>query len=283
MEDNTSQLWDEFWRTETSPEQDAFDLAKEERDIRWQRIERIVRERFAAAGNLESRDEPSSAHDRDAPSTPGSFADLKVIEIGAGAGTNAALMARRGAKVTVLDYSNSALARSRRFFERNGGVAEFVKADALALPAELCGRFDIAMSFGLTEHFTGEDRPAINLAHLDLLRPGGIAFIAVPNKWNPPYRLYKFISQAIGRWAVGEEHPYSRAEFRRILVKHPDIDHVFFGDSFAASFHFVNPFKAYRKLRGLPEPTDISRLRRQRGTLLDPYCSYSLVLAAWRK
>jgi len=259
MEDNTSRLWDEFWRTETSPEQDAFELAKEERGIRWQRIERLVRERFGTADGL------------------------KVIEIGAGAGTNAALMARRGAKVSVLDYSDGALARARRFFERNGVAAEFVKADALALPAELRGGFDIAMSFGLTEHFTGEDRPAINLAHLDLLRPGGIAFIAVPNKWNPPYRLYKLISQAMSRWAVGEEYPYSRAEFRRMLATRPDIDHVFFGDSFAASFHFVNPFKAYRKLRGLPERTDISRLRQQRGTPLDAYCSYSLVVAAWRK
>lgn len=259
MDEDTSQLWDEFWKTEQSPEQDAFALAKEGLGMRWQRIERIVEERF------------------------GSFDGLKVIEIGAGAGTNAALMARRGADVTVLDCSEGALERARLFFERSGATAQFVRADALALPGELRRSFDIAMSFGLTEHFKSQERTAINMAHLELLRPGGLAIISVPNKWNPPYRIYKLASQAIGRWAVGEEYPYSRGEFRRILGDRPDVEYFFFGDSFAASFHFVNPFKTCRKLRGLPERMDVSRLKKQRGTPLDAYCGYALVLAAWRK
>lgn len=254
MQQNTPQLWDEFWRDARSPEQDVCDLAKEELGIRWQRIGTTLGGRF------------------------GSFKGLKIIEIGAGAGTNAALVARRGAEVTILDYSEKALERSRQFFERNDVAASFVRADALNLPAELCNAFDVAMSFGLTEHFTGEERVRINLAHFDLLKPGGVAFIAVPNKYNPPYRLYKLVSQAIGRWAVGAEYPYSRAEFRRILAARPEIEYSFFGDSLAGSFHFVNPFKAYRKLRGLPEPTDVSRLKKQRGTPLDAYCGYSLVL-----
>lgn len=258
MDENTAQLWDRFWKDRGSPEQDAFDLANEELGIRWQRIERIVAKRF------------------------GPFGGLRVIEIGAGAGTNAALFAKHGADVTILDFSQTALDRSREFFERNRLKARYVNADALDLPTELHGSFDVAMSFGLTEHFTGEDRVRINLAHFDLLAPGGFAAISVPNKFNPPYRIYKAFSQAIGRWEIGGEYPYSRAEFRRILSDSPDIDYLFIGDSLASSFHFVNPLKAYRKLRGLPERMDIARLKKQRGTPLDAFASYSLVLCAWK-
>ena len=58
---------------------------KEENGIRWQRIEKVVHQEF------------------------GSFNKLKVIEIGAGTGTNTALTAKRGADETVLDYSENAL------------------------------------------------------------------------------------------------------------------------------------------------------------------------------
>jgi 2-polyprenyl-3-methyl-5-hydroxy-6-metoxy-1,4-benzoquinol methylase len=39
----------------------------------------------------------------------GSFSNLEVIEIGAGIGTNAALMARRRVNVTALDFSKGTL------------------------------------------------------------------------------------------------------------------------------------------------------------------------------
>ena len=73
MKKNTPQLWDEVWKDNYSIEKDNLALEKEENCIRWQRIEKIVIREF------------------------GSFNNLKVIEMGAGIGTNAALMARRGA------------------------------------------------------------------------------------------------------------------------------------------------------------------------------------------
>jgi hypothetical protein len=72
------------------------------------------------------------------------------------------------------------------------------------------------MSFGLAEHFRGTKRIKINKAHFDVLRKGGIAFISVPNKHNPPYRISKFVAEHTGRCTVGEEYPYSRKELRNI-------------------------------------------------------------------
>src|SRR5258708_5909944 len=83
---NTPALWDAFWqRKEADLEADRYDLAKSEASVRWRRMEEHVRARFE------------------------SFRGLEVIEIGAGRGTNGALMARHGAHVTVLDYSETAL------------------------------------------------------------------------------------------------------------------------------------------------------------------------------
>jgi 2-polyprenyl-3-methyl-5-hydroxy-6-metoxy-1,4-benzoquinol methylase len=254
MKRNTPQLWDQVWESPTTTEEDIFKLVKEENCIRWQRIERIVLKEF------------------------GSFNNLKVIEIGAGVGTNAALAAKRGAKVTILDYSETALKRAREFFERNGLSAEFVKQDALSLPADLLGKYDISMSFGLTEHFEGTERININKAHFDILRKGGLAFISVPNKYNLPYRVFKFVAERTGRWNVGEEYPYSRKELRNICQQIGITEYSFLGDSLFWSFNFINPFNVIRKMGKLKNNLNISRIRKEKGTFLDQYLSYALVL-----
>ena len=89
METNTPVLWDEIWKNPAAKEQDVLALLKEENGIRWQRMEKVVLREY------------------------GSFEGLKAIEIGAGVGTNSALMTKRGAKVTVLDYSEGALKRAQ--------------------------------------------------------------------------------------------------------------------------------------------------------------------------
>lgn len=262
MEKNSPQLWDKGWKKDiTSVEEDIFTLAKENNSMRWQRIEKIILEEFS------------------------SFKNLKVIEIGAGIGTNAALMAKRRAKVTILDYSEGALRRAREFFKRNKLSAnKFINQDALSLPPELFGKYDISMSFGLAEHFRGAKRIKINKAHFDVLKKGGITFIAVPNKYNPFYRIFKFVTERIGLWEAGEEYPYSRKEFRNICQQIGITDYSFFGESIFSSFKFINPFRITRKLLKrylnirLKRDLDIGHIKKEKGTFLDEYLSYSLIL-----
>jgi 2-polyprenyl-3-methyl-5-hydroxy-6-metoxy-1,4-benzoquinol methylase len=90
--------------------------------------------------------------------------------------------------------------------------AKFLKHDALVLPVDLLGKYDISMSFGLAEHFRGVERTKIIKSHFDVLKKGGMAFISVPNRYNPPYRLSKFFAEHVNRWRVGAEIPYSRKE-----------------------------------------------------------------------
>lgn len=264
MSHNTPQLWDHLWQP-SSPEEDLFSLAQEELTVRWRKIKDRVERDF------------------------GSFAGLKVIEIGAGAGTYAALMARQGAEVTILDYSDKALEKSRLFFERNQLKANFILQDALNLPSGLLGKYDVSMSFGLTEHFLGQQRLAINRAHFDVLRPGGMTFISVPNKYNPPYRLYKFLSQLTGKWLVGEEYPYSRQELAAICRQLKITEYAVFGESLRQSKQFIeliNPLRLFLKFvlkkeeRGDPKKFSLAGLKPQKPTFLDDYLSYALVLYA---
>ncbi len=269
-ERNTAALWDRTWANPVSSAHNSLRLAKEERGVRWQRLEQIVLDRC------------------------GSFEDLNVIEIGAGMGTNAALMAERGAKVTVLDYSPKAIERAKQFFQGMGLPATFVLQDALALPEELLGQYEVSMSFGLAEHFLGPPRIRIIRAHLDLLRPGGLTFVSVPNKNNLPYRLHKWITERTGAWAVGEEYPFTRNELEEIARQLPIADYGFFGDCLWRSKRFLNPLKWFRrpKLRSgraesawpgtLPPLPRRRALRPERGTRWDAYYSYALVLWAVR-
>ena len=249
---NTPELWDDIWRSSTTAEEHRANVAREELSIRWRRIEERVLRRF---GRLEG---------------------LEVIEIGAGAGTNAAAMAKRGASVTLLDYSPKALAKARELFAATGLGADFVEANALALPDEVRGRFDVAMSFGLNEHFTGAERDRIFRAHLDALREGGVAIVSVPNARNAPYRASKWLAERTGRWKLGVEIPFTRTELEGICERLGVSDPEFFGDSFAYSLQFVNPVPYAR--RALGRPSTRVRRRPERGTPLDERWSYATVV-----
>ena len=259
MQDNTPELWDNFWRNEVALEEDLFALTKQEKSIRWQRIEQLTTTKF------------------------GSFQKLAVIELGAGAGINAALMAKRGASVTILDYSEKALNRSQEFFGRIGLKAKFSYQDALCLPESLHQKYDVSMSFGLTEHFEGTERAKINKAHFDVLKVGGITFISVPNKFNLPYRINKSLGDLLGISKVGAEYPYSRRELKRLCQEFGITAYSFFGDSLFWSLTLINPFRLLKKILRIKPNFDVSRIKEQRGSPFDEYLSYALVLYAEKK
>lgn len=177
--------WDAQWRVEPL---DPAAAEAEERTPRWRGQERIVRERL------------------------GGFDGLRAIEIGAGRGLNGLLYARRGAHVTLLDESSFPLEQARDLYAAHGVGFEPMEADVFALPAELQGTFDVSMSFGLCEHFLGERRRSVVAAHLELLRPGGLAFLGVPNRHAPAYRLWMATMKRRGTWPLGTEEPFSTAE-----------------------------------------------------------------------
>jgi SAM-dependent methyltransferase len=177
--------WDAQWRVEPL---DPRAPEAEERTPRWRAQERIVRERF------------------------GGFDGLAAVELGAGRGLNALLYALRGASVTLVDTSRLVLDQARSIFAGHGLEPELVEGDLFALPDDVRGRFDVSMSFGVCEHFVGEKRRAVVAAHLEALRPGGLAFLGVPNRRSPVYRAWMATLKARGSWPLGTEEPFTAAE-----------------------------------------------------------------------
>jgi SAM-dependent methyltransferase len=222
--------WDRGWALEPI---DPAVVDEEARTPRWKAQERLVLERF------------------------GSFEGLEVIEIGAGRGVNGALYAKRGARVTLLDVSELPLAQARELFAAHGLEPQLVQGDVFDLPPELLGRFDVAMSFGLCEHFLDARRLAVVRAHLEPLRPGGLAFIGVPNRHSPVYRLWMAALKRTGSWPIGTEEPFTAAELAQLAREAGGQPLAPAYGSFAASVvnHGVNQvlFKLGRKGLRVPQ------------------------------
>jgi SAM-dependent methyltransferase len=221
--------WDAQWQVE--PENlDA--PAAEAKTPRWRAQERLVAQRF------------------------GSFANVRAIELGAGRGLNGFLFAQRGAEVTLLDNVPLALEQARTLFEAHGRRFHAAEADLFELPDDLRGAFDISMSYGLCEHFLGERRQGVVAAHLDVLRPGGLALIGVPNRHGVVYRAWKKTLTVTGTWPLGTEEPFTAEELTTLARRAGGEPLAPRFGSFTASVvnHGVNQalFKLGR--RGLPLP-----------------------------
>jgi len=69
----------------------------------------------------------------------------RVVVPGCGAGWEVAWLAREGYQVTGLDFAPEALAHTRARLKASGVTADLVRADMLAPPKELWGRFDVLL------------------------------------------------------------------------------------------------------------------------------------------
>ncbi len=225
--------WDRHWRSDPV---DPGAPAAEARTPRWRAQERFVRDRF------------------------GGFEGLSVIELGAGRGLNGVLCAQRGARVTLLDVSQFPLDQARGLFSAQGLDVQTVVGDVFDLPAEVLDRFDLSMSYGLCEHFLGDRRRRVVAAHLEPLRPGGVALVGVPNRLAPVYRLWKRVLELRGTWTLGTEEPFSAAELARLARAAGGAPLRPIYGSFAASAvnHGVN--QALHKLGRPPLPVPQVRL-----------------------
>lgn len=103
----------------------------------------------------------------------------RYIEIGCAPGKMLAWVASvLKAEASGLDYSESGIAKCHKLFNALGLKANLYHDDFFNhhLPP---ASFDVVTSFGVIEHFD-DARPVVQ-RHLDLVKPGGVALIAVPN------------------------------------------------------------------------------------------------------
>ncbi len=181
-------VWDRLWLHEPSETRDVVLLDRERRNPRWTMIQQHLESVF------------------------GTIKGLRTIELGSGRGDLSVLLAEQGAQVTLLDTSDRALDQAQRRFRRLGLQTTCVTGDLFDARAGGRGDFDVALSSGVIEHFQNENRTRAVRAHAEVLRPGGVAVISVPNAHCIPYRIWKLYLELRGWWPYGVEIPYSRKE-----------------------------------------------------------------------
>ncbi len=137
----------------------------------------------------------------------------RVLEVGAGSGRDSLEIARRGARVYLLDYVMSAFDVIRPLAASAGTHVFCVCGDALHPPFR-DGAFDLVFHQGLMEHFR-DPRPLL-AANFQLTAPGGHCLVDVPQRYHP-YTLAKHFMIAVNHWFAGWETEYSPAGLCRAV------------------------------------------------------------------
>ena len=177
--------------------------------------------------------------DQKLPATPG----LTLLEVGGAYGEYLLYLARRfGVKAYSLDYSRVGNEQTLETFAMAGIPVEVFERDLFADNGDL-PKFDIVYSLGFIEHF---DEPVSVVAkHLDLLKPGGILLLGVPN-YSGIYR------KVLRRLAPSIEQTHNMqamdlANWKRFVEKLP-IDPLFTG--YIGGFEPLNMKKLEVKTAG---------------------------------
>lgn len=112
------------------------------------------------------------------------FAGARLLEIGCGMGTDLLQFARGGAHCTGVDLTPRSLEISQLHFALYGMYADFLLADAEALPFA-DESFDVVYSNGVLHHTPDTER-AVREVHR-ILRPGGVAKVMLYHRHSLYY------------------------------------------------------------------------------------------------
>jgi SAM-dependent methyltransferase len=142
-----------------------------------------------------------------------SLAGQRVLEVGAGSGRDSLELARRGARICVLDYVQSSFNVIRAIARERGLDVTCVCADATCMPFRE-GSFALVFHQGLLEHF--RDPMPLLVENFRVTAPGGHCLVDVPQRWHV-YTLAKHALIAVNRWFAGWETEFSPAELEGLM------------------------------------------------------------------
>jgi SAM-dependent methyltransferase len=163
------------------------------------------------------------------------FDQCQLIDIGCGYGYTAAELAKKCTRVVGLE-PNPDLAEHARELSAQDGTSKFELREGLIGDLHDVGIFDVAVMDNVLEHIEDQSEALWRLSRC--LRPGGVAFILVPNKLWPIEVHYKlpFLSylplplanrylRLTGRGRDYRDASYAPSYFRllRLLKQRPEL------------------------------------------------------------
>lgn len=145
----------------------------------------------------------------------GPVENLKILEVGAGTGRDSFELARAGAKVFILDYSEKSLSISSELAMQAQNNLFLIQGDAFNAPFP-DETFDIVFHQGLAEHF--KDPLLLLKENVRLLKKGGFCLCDVPQTFHL-YTLLKHILIAMNKWFAGWESEFTISQLKKLMEK----------------------------------------------------------------
>jgi 2-polyprenyl-6-hydroxyphenyl methylase/3-demethylubiquinone-9 3-methyltransferase len=135
------------------------------------------------------------------------LAGLRLLDVGCGGGILAEPLARLGAEVTGIDAARETVKAARNHAELQGLRIDYRAAgvEDLAAGAE---RFDAVLAMEIVEHVSDVD--GFLAACGDLVRPGGLAFVATLNRTPKSFLLAKVGAEYVLGWLPRGTHDWRR-------------------------------------------------------------------------
>jgi SAM-dependent methyltransferase len=131
----------------------------------------------------------------------GAVAGLDVLHVQCHIGHDTISLARRGGRVTGVDFSPASLARARELARRSGVQIDFVEADSTALPVELHNRFDLAYATMGVICWIG-DIEAWMRSIAAALRPGGRLLLV---DLHPLFQMFESVDPLVADFPYGDD------------------------------------------------------------------------------
>jgi len=140
---------------------------------------------------------------------------LSLLEIGGASGEYLIYLTRKFRySAHSLDYSHLGNVRTLETFQKAGMEVQVYERDLFADNSDL-PKFDIVYSLGFIEHF---DNPGeVVRCHLDLLKPGGILMLGVPNYGG----IYRFVLKRMAP-SIGQTHNLKTMDLKNWSVFEQD-------------------------------------------------------------
>lgn len=135
------------------------------------------------------------------------LAGLSVLDIGCGGGVLSEPLARLGASVTGLDPAEKNVAVARTHAEGQGLAIDY-RAETVESVAARGETFDIVLAMEVVEHVA--DVAAFVAATSDVVKPGGLLFMATLNRTAKSFALAIVGAEYILRWLPRGTHDWHK-------------------------------------------------------------------------
>ena len=149
------------------------------------------------------------------------FEGLNILDIGCGGGLLCEPMARLGADVTGADASERNIAIAKIHAEQSDLNINYLATTSENLAAKT-KQYDIVLNMEVVEHVA--DVPLYLKSCSDLVKPGGLMFVATINRTAKAYALAIIGAEYVLRWLPKGTHEFKKfltpEEITSIITRH---------------------------------------------------------------